>query len=163
MKAYKGLEAYNQVLVGWVTDVKTLTTSGFSLVKGKVRISGILNYKFIEYLIENNSYLNWRYNLEYFSKENHEYYHQIQTQLLVTGLQNCHFFVWTMTDYALVVVEANKKLQDEIVSKSALFFENVLLKELLAKHFTENKLPDKFTNTMMTSGASVEWEKTKMT
>ena len=103
--------------------------------------------KSIEFLIEGNSYLYWGHNLEYLLKEDHEYYYQIQTQLLVTELQSCHFFVWTKTDYALIVVEANKKLQDEIVSKSSFFFENVLLKELLAKHFTENKLPEKSTNT----------------
>ena len=41
MKAYKSLEAYNQVLEGWVIDVKALTTSTVSLVKGKVRISAL--------------------------------------------------------------------------------------------------------------------------
>ena len=36
MKAYKSLEAYNQVIEGWVRDVKVMTTSGLKVVKGKV-------------------------------------------------------------------------------------------------------------------------------
>ena len=36
MKAYKSLEAYNQVIKGWVRGVKVMTTSGLKVVKGKV-------------------------------------------------------------------------------------------------------------------------------
>ena len=36
MKAYKSLEAYNQVIEGWVRDVKVMTTSGLKVVKEKV-------------------------------------------------------------------------------------------------------------------------------
>ena len=38
MKAYKSLNAYNQVLDGWVIDVKTFVTkSDLNIVRGKVR------------------------------------------------------------------------------------------------------------------------------
>ena len=36
IRAYKSLEAYNQVIEGWVRDVKVMTTSGLKVVKGKV-------------------------------------------------------------------------------------------------------------------------------
>lgn len=36
MKAYKSLEAYNQVLEGWVRDVKALKHLDMHVVKGKV-------------------------------------------------------------------------------------------------------------------------------
>ena len=36
MRAYKSLEAYNQVIEGWVRDVKVMTTSGLKVAKGKV-------------------------------------------------------------------------------------------------------------------------------
>ena len=36
MKAYKSLEDYNQVIEGWVGDVKVMTTSGLKVVKVKV-------------------------------------------------------------------------------------------------------------------------------
>ena len=40
MKAYKSLEAYNQVIEGWVRDVKVnLNENGFTFVKGKVGCS----------------------------------------------------------------------------------------------------------------------------
>ena len=37
MKAYKGLEAYNQVLEGWVRDVRVKSFGDKRLVTGKVR------------------------------------------------------------------------------------------------------------------------------
>ena len=38
MKAYKSLDAYNQVLEGWVIDLKMLVTkSDLNIVRGKVR------------------------------------------------------------------------------------------------------------------------------
>ena len=36
MKAYKSLKVYNQVIEGWVRDMKVMTTSGLKVVKGKV-------------------------------------------------------------------------------------------------------------------------------
>ena len=36
IRAYKSHEAYNQVIEGWVRDVKFMTTSGLKVVKGKV-------------------------------------------------------------------------------------------------------------------------------
>ena len=36
MRAYKSLEAHNQVIEGWVRDVKVMTSSGLKVVKGKV-------------------------------------------------------------------------------------------------------------------------------
>ena len=40
MKAYKSLEAYNQVIEGWVRDVKVnLNENGLTVVKGKVGCS----------------------------------------------------------------------------------------------------------------------------
>ena len=53
MKAYKSLEAYNQVIEGRVRDVKVMTTSGLKVVKGKVirLISLNLLYVFPSYEI----------------------------------------------------------------------------------------------------------------
>ena len=48
-------------------------------------------------------------------------------------------FLWTMKDYCLIEVKANKILQGEIVTKSTLLFQNVILLELLSKYFAENK------------------------
>ena len=36
MRAYKSLEAYNQVIEGWLRDVKVIATSDLKVVKGKV-------------------------------------------------------------------------------------------------------------------------------
>ena len=69
---------------------------------------------------------------------NHEYYCQMQTQLLASKLEKCHF-LWTMKDYCLIEVKANEIPQGEIVTKSTLLFQNVILLELLSKYFAENK------------------------
>ena len=95
--------------------------------------------KNIEALVENNYCLYQEHDSEITLKKDHEYYYQVQTQLLVSGLQTCDFFVWTKSDYTLVQVQTDKKIQDEIISKSSLFFQNVLLRELLAKCYTTNK------------------------
>ena len=47
-------------------------------------------------------------------------------------MEKCHFFIWTMKDYCLI-------LQGEIITKPTLLFQNVILLELLSKYFTENK------------------------
>ena len=49
------------------------------------------------------------------------------------------FFIWTMKDYCLIEVKANKILQGEIITKSTVLFQNVILLELLSKYFIENK------------------------
>ena len=86
-------------------------------------------------------------------KEDHEYYYQTQSQLLVSKLEKYYFFIWTMKDYCLTEVKANKILQGEVITKSTLLFQNVTLVELLSKYFTENK----------SRGAFVEWGKMKTT
>ena len=83
-------------------------------------------------------YLYWGLNGEVLLKQNHSYYYQIQTQLLVTGYDACDFFVWTKKDHSLTRVQANIELQNEIISKSKAFFSKILLRELVAKYYTES-------------------------
>ena len=83
-------------------------------------------------------YLYWGLNGEVLLKQNHSYYYQIQTQLLVTGYDACDFFVWTEKDHSLTRVQANIELQNEIISKSKAFFSKILLRELVAKYYTES-------------------------
>ena len=44
-----------------------------------------------------------------------------------------------MKDYCLIAVKANKILQVEVITKSTLLFQNVILLELSSKYFSENK------------------------
>ena len=91
-------------------------------------------------LIGNDSYICRDSNSNVLVMEDHEYYYQMQTQLLVSTLEKCHFFILTMKDYCLIEVKANKILQGEIVTKCILLFQNVILQELLSKYFIENKI-----------------------
>ena len=93
----------------------------------------------IQALTDNYSYIYRDSNSKVLVMEDHEYYYQMQTQLLVSKLEKCHFFIWTMKDYFLIEVKANKILQGEIVTKCTSLFQNVILPELVSKHFTKNK------------------------
>ena len=93
----------------------------------------------IQALTDNYSYIYRDSNSKVLVMEDHEYYYQMQTQLLVSKLEKCHFFIWVMKGYCLIEVKANKILQGEIATKCTSLFQNVILPELLSKHFTKNK------------------------
>ena len=69
-------------------------------------------------------------------KTNHEYYYQVQTQLLVTNHEYCDFYVWLENDSFLTRIEPDIEIFDEILSKSKPFFEKALLPELISKYYT---------------------------
>ena len=52
MKAYKSLKSNNQVIQGWVRDVKVMPTSGLKVVKGKV--IGLISFNLFVYVFPNN-------------------------------------------------------------------------------------------------------------
>lgn len=52
-------------------------------------------------------------------KKNHEYYYQMESQMLVTDIKFCHFYVWTMS-------KKNKINQLWFVLKRIKFFAAVL-------------------------------------
>ena len=51
MKAYKSLKSNNQVIQGWVRDVKVMPTSGLKVVKGKV--IGLISFNLFVYVFPN--------------------------------------------------------------------------------------------------------------
>lgn len=67
----------------------------------------------------------------------HEYFHQVQVQMLTTGLSYCDFVVWTVQDCHIERIKYDRDFCSEIVSKCKLFFEQALLPEILFKHWTQ--------------------------
>ena len=68
----------------------------------------------------------------------HAYYYQIQTQLLSTQYDYCDFFVMLINDFVCIRIEPDKELFEKISRTCKLFFEKVILPELLAKYFSDH-------------------------
>lgn len=62
-------------------------------------------------------------------------------QLLVTGCQQGFFAVWEPNDIVVVSVKPDAALFSKILEKSAIFFQRVLLPELVAHVYTSKVLP----------------------
>ena len=57
----------------------------------------------------------------------HQYYYQIQCQLLVSGKEYCDCIVWTEKDMFVERLSINTSLCDDIISKSEAFFKRTVL------------------------------------
>ena len=68
---------------------------------------------------------------------NDGYSYQVQTQLLITGLDYCDFFVNLSKESVCVRIEPDESLFDIIIQKSSSFFQTALLPELLAKFYSQ--------------------------
>ena len=64
-------------------------------------------------------------------KNTHEYFYQVQTQLLVTNADHCDFIVWTNKDFFRQRIHHGEILQETIIEKASVFF--CILPELLAR------------------------------
>lgn len=72
---------------------------------------------------------------EYFLKQDHEYYYQMQLQLFVTKNQFGFFVVYTSIDFIFVEVPYDANLLQQCIPKAKQFFLNVIMPELLAGYF----------------------------
>lgn len=80
-------------------------------------------------------YLKQNSNSEYYLQQTHDYYYQIQGQLLCTGAQKCIFAVYTGIDIKYLTLESNEGFIKDMVEKLTLFFENHFKAALLEKWF----------------------------
>jgi putative phage-type endonuclease len=76
-------------------------------------------------------------------KENHKYYYQVQTQMLITEKEFCDFVVWTQEDMTVQRIEPDQDSHDEIVTKSTNFFVQVVLPEIMGNFVTRDMLESK--------------------
>lgn len=69
--------------------------------------------------------------------KNHQYYYQLQTQLLICGVTYGDFLVWSLyEDCYIERIYIDYEICDDIVAKSKWFFYEAILPELLGRHFT---------------------------
>jgi len=69
-------------------------------------------------------------------KKEHQYYYQVQTQLMCTELPYADFFVWSSKDFHM---ERMNDCFDIIRNKCTSFFFNSIVSELIGKWFTRNR------------------------
>ena len=66
-------------------------------------------------------------------KQSHEYYFQVQMQMLVTERCFCNFFVWSKNDWLLIHVEKNEEFCKKLLCKLEQVFMKVILIELVTR------------------------------
>ena len=59
---------------------------------------------------------------KYFLKSNHPYFYQVQTQMLLAGLQFYDFFVWTNWDSLQIILKMMKASRLKLLTKQKIFF-----------------------------------------
>ena len=60
-------------------------------------------------------------------KRNHSYYYQVLTQLAVTGLEWCDFFVWCQSDHLKETIYFNAEIWNTVKEKVDMFYFNDFL------------------------------------
>lgn len=68
-------------------------------------------------------------------KKNHNYYYQIQGQMLCTGRRRCHFVVFTFKHFVLIEIEKDDEFIDEMLNKLKAFYESHFREAVLRKCF----------------------------
>ena len=101
-------------------------------------------YKFKDRLIEDiindpAGYLMADENNKPYLNPTHGYMYQVQTQLLVTGLSFCDFFVWTNKDSIKIRIEPDLEIIETICKKLKKLFVKAILPELLGKFYSNKK------------------------
>ena len=91
--------------------------------------------KYIVDICNNKSFLCFENN-KITLKHNHEYYYQVQTQLMVSGKQFCDFVVWTQTDFHKERISKNEDFCRYILNASQKFFVTAVLPELVGKFYS---------------------------
>ena len=77
-------------------------------------------------------------------KTTHDYYYQVQMQMMVTKRSYCDFFVWSKKDHFLIRVQQDEHLCLELKNKYKKVFEDVILPELVTReNDPENEKPNK--------------------
>lgn len=72
---------------------------------------------------------------------NHQYYYQLQTQLLVSGAKYGDFVIWSPNEACYIErIRCNNEVFNEILAKTKWFFYESILPELLGRHFSNMEI-----------------------
>lgn len=70
-------------------------------------------------------------------KKSHAYYYQVQCQIFVCEKEYCDFVMWTNKDYHCERIEPDTEFWNTICAQAKIFFEKVVLLELVGKFFSK--------------------------
>ena len=76
---------------------------------------------------------------KFFLKTTHPYYSQVQCQIFTSSTDYCDFAVWTEVDFTTIRIEPDHEFWASCQLKAEEFVKKVVLPELVAKHFTEQR------------------------
>lgn len=85
----------------------------------------------VPYLLENED---GTYGLN----NRHDYYYQVQGQMLCTGRELCHFVIYTSQDMQVIEIQRDDVFIQEMVNTLRNFYDNYFREALLAKFFYRN-------------------------
>jgi len=71
-------------------------------------------------------------------RKDHDYYYQIQGQMLCTDKQSCDFVVFTQIDFKIIQIERDDCFLDTMQSTLSDFFNNYFRLALLEKYLYKN-------------------------
>lgn len=68
--------------------------------------------------------------------KSHKYYYQVQGQIFITQAKYGIFMVWSKHQKIIINVPRDENLWDHCLSRSRLYFHNIIIPELLANYYT---------------------------
>ena len=92
--------------------------------------------KLIEYAGEQPSSCLEMYEGQLRLDRSHQYYYQVQCQLLVCEKEYCDLIVWTQRDCHMERIACDEAVCSEVINKGKNFFINIILPELVGKTFS---------------------------
>ena len=102
---------------------------------GIIEVKCPYSCKDLEISPANVPYLKYNDRGEMALKENHNYYYQVQGNLICTGRQWCDFIVWTFKDVSIMRIQRNNTFIEEATTKLQYFFNHHFRKAVLDKYF----------------------------
>lgn len=70
---------------------------------------------------------------QYYLKHTHDYYHQIQGQMYLSGRNECHMIVWSPAEQVILSITKDATWESNL-TKLSTFYCNVVIPRLLAEH-----------------------------
>ena len=124
-----------------------LAASPDGLIECKCHGKGVLEikcpYKYKDSLDGWKSDSNFPVSFDGVIRQNHQYYFQVQHQLLVTGRSYCHFFIWTKgekeSDKLLLTIEEDSQFYLKLQEQFCKVFFNFILPEIVSRKHDQNK------------------------
>lgn len=72
-------------------------------------------------------------------KKDHQYYYQVQMQMVACDVKYCDFVVWTLKDFIVLRIYKDTQFCTSMVGRCGLYFKMVLLPELCFRYWSDRQ------------------------